>query len=61
MLSLITKLKDFISQSSRVWQITRKPTGAEFKVVAQASALGLLLIGFVGFVVAAVFKLLFKF
>jgi protein translocase SEC61 complex gamma subunit len=45
----------------RVWQITRKPTNEEFKVVSQASALGMLIIGFIGFAIAAIFKVTFKF
>ena len=58
---MLSKLTDFISQCTRVWQITRKPTNAEFKIVSQASALGMLFIGLLGFAVAAVFKLLLKF
>jgi protein transport protein SEC61 subunit gamma-like protein len=58
---MISKLKDFISQCYRVWQVTRKPNSAEFKLVSKASALGILAVGFIGFVVAALFKLFFKF
>jgi len=60
MISMITKLTEFISKSYRVWQITRKPTGDEFKLVSKASALGILIIGFIGFAVAALFKLIVK-
>jgi len=42
---------------SRVWTVMRKPTKEEFKVIAQASGLGLLLIGLVGFLIALVFRL----
>jgi protein transport protein SEC61 subunit gamma-like protein len=58
---MLSKLKDFISQCARVWQITRKPTNEEFKVVSQASALGMLIIGLIGFAVAALIKVTFKF
>jgi len=58
---MISKLTDFISQCVRVWQITRKPTKDEFKIVSQASALGIILIGFIGFAIAAIFKILIKF
>lgn len=57
---MMTKLKDFISQCYRVWQVTRKPTSAEFKLVSKASALGILVVGFIGFAIAALFKLFFK-
>ena len=36
----------------RVWAVTKKPTSLEFKTVAKASAIGILVIGFVGFVVS---------
>ena len=58
---MLSKLGDFVSQCMRVWQITRKPTNEEFKVVSQASALGMLIIGFIGFAVAAIIKVTFKF
>jgi len=58
---MIAKLKDFTSQCYRVWQVTRKPTSSEFKLVSKASALGILAIGFIGFAIAALFKLFFNF
>jgi len=59
-MAIFTKLAEFVAKSYRVWQITRKPTKDEFKLVSKASALGILIIGFIGFAVAALFKLFFK-
>lgn len=42
---------------NRVWSVMRKPTKEEFKVIAQASGLGLLIIGLLGFLIALVFRL----
>jgi len=50
------KLKSFVLQSKRVWHILKKPTGEEFKTVAKVSAIGLLIIGFIGFVISDLIK-----
>ena len=52
------KIKSFLLQSKRVWQILKKPSAEEFKGIAKVSAIGILLIGAIGFVIADVVKLL---
>jgi len=47
-----SKLKSFVLQSKRVWHVLKKPSSMEFKTVAKVSAVGILVIGLVGFVVA---------
>lgn len=57
-----TRFKSFIVQCQRVWHLLRKPTGDEFKSIAKISALGILAIGAVGFIISDVilfFKMLF--
>ena len=49
--------KNYINECIRVLKITKKPTMFEFKTVVKVSALGLLLIGFIGFVIFLVVKL----
>lgn len=49
---MLEKLKSFISQSMRVWRLLRKPTPEEFKSIAKVSALGILVIGAVGFIIS---------
>ena len=53
-----TKLTSFFVQSKRVWLVLRKPTGEEFKAVAKVSALGILAIGLVGFIISDIIKFL---
>ena len=48
----IEKLKSFVLQSRRVWQILKKPTTAEFKTVAKISAIGILAIGAMSFIIS---------
>jgi len=48
----LNRLKSFIIQSKRVWHVLRKPTGLEFKTVAKVSAIGILALGAIGFIIA---------
>lgn len=52
----ITKLKSFILQSHRVWKVLKKPTMEEFKGIAKIAALGVLIIGVIGFLIADIMK-----
>ena len=52
------KLKSFVIQSIRVWHILKKPTAVEFKTVAKVSAIGILILGAVGFIIADIIKFL---
>ena len=54
------KLTSFYLQCARVWQLLRKPTNEEFKATAKISALGILAMGAVGFIVADIIKIFFK-
>lgn len=54
------KIASFYLQCVRVWHLLRKPTTDEFKAVAKVSALGILAMGAVGFIIADIIKLFFK-
>ena len=47
----VEKLKSFLIQSKRVWQILKKPSSTEFKTVAKVSAIGILALGAMGFII----------
>ena len=51
------KLKSFGAQCLRVWHVLKKPTGAEFKGIAKISALGILAIGLLGFLVTVIMSI----
>ncbi|RMF05527.1 protein translocase SEC61 complex subunit gamma [Candidatus Woesearchaeota archaeon] len=51
--------KIFAKECWRVLKITKKPTKEEFKTIVKVSGLGLLLIGFIGFLVVLTKQLLF--
>ncbi len=45
------KFKDFLSECLRVLRVTKKPAKEEFKIIVKVSGIGILIIGFVGFVI----------
>ncbi len=57
-MNLLVSVKDFLFKCRRVWQVIRKPTKEEFKVIAKVSAIGTLIIGFIGFVIAVIMTVL---
>ncbi len=53
------KITSFFAQCVRVWHILRKPTKDEFLMISKVSALGIMAIGLIGFIISvlmAVFK-----
>jgi len=58
--SLGTRIKSFFVQCTRVWRILKKPTASEFKAVAKISAIGILIIGAVGFLISDLISVLFN-
>lgn len=53
-----TKLKSFVVECRRVFAVTKKPSKEEFKAVSKVSALGALVIGFIGFVVHFAYQMI---
>ena len=45
------RFKAFVKESHRVLRVTKKPTPDEFKVIVKISGLGILVIGFMGFLI----------
>ena len=52
----IEQLKNFIVKSKRVWLVMKKPTRREYNMVAKISAIGILALGIVGFVISMIVK-----
>jgi protein transport protein SEC61 subunit gamma-like protein len=55
---MIENLKAFISKSKRVWLVLKKPTRKEFEMVAKVSAVGILILGAIGFLFSILIKVL---
>ena len=54
----LDKLKNFINESIRVFKITKKPSGEEFKTIVKVTGIGTLIIGFIGFVIHLISQLI---
>jgi protein transport protein SEC61 subunit gamma-like protein len=50
----MSRISDFIRESVRVLRLTKKPTKDDFFFIAKTTGLGLLLLGFVGYVVESI-------
>lgn len=55
--SIFSKIKSFILQSKRVWHVLKKPSKEEFLTVAKVSAIGILALGALGFIISDLIKL----
>lgn len=58
--SIWLKVRTFISECIRVVKITKKPDKAEYKTIVKASAIGMAIIGALGFVTNMVKQLFFS-
>jgi protein transport protein SEC61 subunit gamma-like protein len=54
---IMERIKSFLVQCSRVWSVLRKPSMNELKMVTKVSAIGLLIIGFLGFLISIVMNM----
>ena len=55
---IFTKLKSFVEKCKRVWMVLKKPTKEEFSKIALVSAMGILVIGAIGFLISITIKLI---
>lgn len=53
-MNTLDKLKTFFEKSKRVWLVLKKPTKKEFNSVAKISAIGILLLGTLGFLISII-------
>jgi len=53
----VIKLKSFYKECVRVFRITKKPTKEEFIAIVKVAGLGILVIGFIGFIVHIIDKI----
>lgn len=54
-----TRLKTFWIECKRVLKVTKKPSQSEFKTIVTISAIGLAIIGAIGFVIHIIQELFF--
>lgn len=53
-------ISDFLKNVRRLLKLAKKPTGKELKLSIRISVLGILVIGFIAFLIRLIFALLFR-
>jgi protein transport protein SEC61 subunit gamma-like protein len=56
-LNVVEIVKDFVDDAKRIFIVSRKPTNEEFKKLLLIVALGVIVIGVIGFVINLIFTL----
>ena len=56
----MVKIKSFLLKCKRVWHIMRKPSKKEFNTTAKVSAIGIAILGALGFLVSLLMKAFLK-
>lgn len=54
---MVKKLKVFFKKSKRVWMALKKPSKEEFEMTAKVSAIGIAIIGLIGFIISMILEL----
>ena len=54
---MLENAKSFLLKCKRVWQVLKKPTKKEFELTAKVSAIGIAILGLLGFLIALVMTL----
>jgi len=60
MKKIIRNTKSFYLKCKRVWYVLKKPSKEEFLSISKISAIGILILGFFGFLVSIILNLFFK-
>ncbi|MCX6746894.1 MAG: protein translocase SEC61 complex subunit gamma [Candidatus Pacearchaeota archaeon] len=57
MAKVFHSLGSFFAKCKRVWQVLKKPSKEEFVKIAKVSAVGIMLLGLLGFIISIIMKL----
>jgi len=49
---MLEKTKSFLLKCRRVWQVLKKPSRKEFELIAKVSAIGIGILGLIGFLIS---------
>ncbi len=52
------KMKYFLTKCKRVWHTLKKPSRKEFEMIAKVSAIGIAILGLLGFIISIIIKLI---
>jgi len=57
---ILTSTKSFVIKCRRVWSALKKPSRKEFEMIAKVSAIGILILGVLGFLISIVMNFFVK-
>jgi protein transport protein SEC61 subunit gamma and related proteins len=57
---MLESTKSFLLKCKRVWQVLKKPTKKEFELTAKVSAIGIGVLGLLGFLISLVMTIFNK-
>lgn len=55
---MLNQLKPFYHKCIRVWHVMKKPTKKEFSTIAKVAAVGIAIVGLVGFLISIAMDIL---
>ncbi|MFH1889406.1 MAG: protein translocase SEC61 complex subunit gamma [Nanoarchaeota archaeon] len=55
-MALSENIRSFIAKSKRVWLVLKKPSKNEYTTIAKISAIGILILGVLGFLISIIMK-----
>ena len=55
-MTILTRAKHFWKKCKRVWYVLKKPSKKEFQMIAKVSAIGIALLGIIGFIISIIMK-----
>ncbi|MBU2576763.1 MAG: protein translocase SEC61 complex subunit gamma [Nanoarchaeota archaeon] len=55
-MTLSENIRSFIAKSKRVWLVLKKPSKNEYTTIAKISAIGILILGVLGFLISIIMK-----
>lgn len=53
----MSKVSQFIKKCKRVWNVLKKPTKKEFQLTAKVSAIGVAILGVLGFIISQIMEI----
>ena len=56
-MKMIKDLKRFWKKCKRVWLVMKKPTKKEFNLTAKVTAIGIVVLGILGFIISLIMQL----
>jgi protein transport protein SEC61 subunit gamma-like protein len=57
---MLENAKSFLAKCKRVWQVLKKPTKIEFQQTTKVSAIGIVILGVLGFLISLIMKAFIK-